>query len=1321
MLSPPKEFRYLTRVGDHGAQRSAEEAVEAAYNRNDLAYREVVRNELDQKFLVFESRGEFLAWYAELPEKRRCLHEVIFGWRPQRLKFDVDIMVSKLDALPDSILDAAVAAAAAAADDDAAVAAAADDAAAAAADSAAADEYLSALLAETGAAAVAAATPSPEAARASKARAIVSLLIEAILDELYAAYMGIEDISAARESLVVTDSSGGEKYSYHILVLPFYVADHMEAKEFTAKVLDRLPPLVQKFVDPRVNNRTQNFRLAGSAKPNTGRYKHATAAAAEAFGTAKGVPIDDLFVSAPPGARVLARVYTLEPEAVARPRIRGAALEAAAGAVSQAVLALAAKAGVTAGHRFTEMRGHLLCFVREAPSHCRICGEVHHRDNSLMLSLEPVEGGHAGPWPGTGRAAYRVVEYCRQARGKAHTVGEVTLAAEDLRALGPATWRPSATAAAAVAATTTARDRLAAHVTAIRELRVNPHNALASAFEQLPPRQKTVYAEGAMRPYELTPTLAVLAQMKLGKTKALRAYLSAHFPPDSLETHVIRFVTFRQTFSNAIARDFPGFALYSDAAGDLDPIRYPRLIVQVESLHRLTIGARPEPVDLLILDEVESILAQFNSGLHKQFNAAFAVFQWMMATARFVVCMDANLSDRTYRTLERLRPGRPPHFHWNRFQRAADDAYFFTADQGAWLGRLYGAIRAGQRVVIPTNSLAEGRAFEEAIRREFPDREVMMYSSETSPSEKTRHFSDVHTFWGKLDVLIFTPTCSAGVSFELEHFDALFGYFCDVSCDVETCRQMLGRVRNLRTREHYICLRATGANLPATVEDISRGIRDRRRGLYRSIDDAALQFDYSADGEIRFYESNYYYLWLETVRITNLSRNDFARRFIDQVADTGARIDVLAVAEPEAGAALLAAHRAVRGELRAGRDEAVAAAEDLTPDAAAAVRDALTAGAGAGADIAPEVRLAYEKYQLREAYSWHDRPLSAQFVAAYAGRDARRVYRNLRRISGAGSMREAIAQIRAQEADHYEYVMDTRAPGAEYISESRDLLREKTSYVFRSHFIAFWFLQMCGFACITDPGRVHECLLEGRLRNSLPLLRRSSEEIIFEFEVPRPGFDRLAREPDRARFLAGMLRTINAVLRKMYGVQLQRVAKRATTGVGTYFLGRSEVGKLFVFADEPEPDDTPGGPRPHIVSALRTIQQTDGAVAGFLEEEWYAALVPATGTAAATDGAAAAQAPAAAAPAPTAAAPAPAAAAPAEDGVTEAALASILTDVVATDVAATDVAATEAALAEAALASILADVAATDVAATDEVASFLEDEWRTTTGGSAMA
>jgi len=1136
-MAPP-QYRYLVKK-DRGGD--CDGSVEDHYSRSELASQLVVWDEFANRYLVFQTREEYLAWLPTVPEAERCFHETIFGWNSQRIHFDIDAPAHKL-APSDQLWD----------------------------------DFIGNILDDV-------ADPGTETAPRQEMVDALEQIIESILDELHVAFYGIEDIYPTREDIAVTDSSGptgsGWKYSYHILVLPYALADNEEAREFTARVLERLDDSVRSLVDANVNKKTQNFRLAGSARVGSGRYKQAVNGMTKTLGVAKGMGPADLFVTAAPGARVLERIYTEEASAAS-----GAATKKLNNDTLTAMLEFAASVGATEGHSFKEARGHLLCFTRDKPTHCKICREVHHKDNSLMISLDATEAGHSGAWPGTGKTTYRVVEHCRQARGRAETLGNIELDAAASRSVASSrSAAPEVAAKLAAKKTGRAHRQLEARLEAIQAKQINVHDSLASNFEQLAGEQKTVYSQDKMRDYELKPTLAVLAQMKLGKTKAMRRYLDEHFSADGIETKVVRFVTFRQTFSRSIADAFSEYTLYSDTTGDLNHVQHPRLIIQVESLHRLKMYSNPEPVDLVVLDESESIVAQFNSGLHRNFNATFAMFQWMMRTARHVVCMDANLSDRTYRMLEHMRPAHLVHFHWNQFERAAGDLYKFTVDQGSWLAQMHTDLRNGLRLVVPTNSLAEARSFEETIKREFPQKRVMMYSSETSPSEKSKHFGDVHTYWGMLDVLIYTPTCSAGVSFELDHFDSLYGYFCDISCDVESCRQMLGRVRNLRTREHYICTCASGASLPDTAAAIRRQIHDKRAGLYRGTDTAALQFEYNAAGEIVYYESDFFHIWLETVRIKNLSRNDFTCRFVDQVADTGATVELLPplpAADTRAKAALMTAHRETRVSLKSARCCAVAESLNLTANEDAEVRDALAAGV----DIDPTIHLAHEKFQLREAYSWHDRPMDDTFVNNYQSRGTRQVYKNLCRLTEGATIHESLRMMHQQENAHFDFMMDTRSERFEFINESRDLLREKHTYVFQSHSIAVWLLCICDFVCITDKSPVHEICLGARLRCALPMLKNVVSRIVYEFEIPQPNFDRLARETDQSKFISSMLRMVNGVLRIMYGLQVSRTPKRS--GGDVFYLKQNSVGNLFVFSVENEADDVPGGPRPNISSNL---------------------------------------------------------------------------------------------------------------------------------------
>ena len=73
---------------------------------------------------------------------------------------------------------------------------------------------------------------------------------------------------------------------------------------------------------------------------------------------------------------------------------------------------------------------------------------------------------------------------------------------------------------------------------------------------------------------------------------------------------------------------------------------------------------------------------------------------------------------------------------------------------------------------------------------------------------------------------------------------------------------MIGRVRNLSTNTHYICLQGSPLNLPVEIQEIRKVIYDKRNNLYKKID--SLHFEYEDDGGIKFHETKFFNLFLES-------------------------------------------------------------------------------------------------------------------------------------------------------------------------------------------------------------------------------------------------------------------------------------------------------------------------------------------------------------------------------------------------------------------------------------------------------------------------
>jgi len=900
-------------------------------------------------------------------------------------------------------------------------------------------------------------------------------------------------------------SSNSDKISFHVIIDAF-VSNHLQCAAFTDMVIRIMPSEYAKYVDTSVNKSTQNFRLVGSHKPGSTRIKMLPA----------GVSFTQALICSYSGEKpkiladvVAGRIKELAPAPIAdQDELVRDALERF-GRLDPACMFLNA---IRPNGFYAQLN-----FKRLASSYCQICSRAHDHDNTFKLLLgEPADGKVV------------VFQGCRHNARALLRVGEIDTGLPD--ALTPAQRADAILARACMKdppATGTQFDRLAS---------------------------KMIYDEPVLRDFmgdEPAPTICVRAKMKMGKTKKLREMIDRYYPAGGLAPHRIVMLSFRQTFSGNIKQAFPDFTLYSDVHGEL---RDPRVIVQVESLHRLSTA---EPVDLFIMDECESILAQFSSGLIKDFSHTWACFSWLMRYSARVVCMDAYLSDRTYNILKVMRPGfeQNGHFHHCVFKNATADSYSVTHNRALWFGALFDALDAGNKIAVPISSLTEARGLEAQLRIKFPTRTIKLYSSETSRAEARTHFADVAKYWSRVDVLIYTPTVSAGVSFELAHFDYVFGYFVHTSCDAATAHQMIGRIRDVKTRHLCVYIAPGRALVPTTRENIRAMLIFRRQDLMREYDANLITFQIGRYGKFELVETDYLTLWIENVLAQNQSRVAFARMFIGLAQESGATCSVLdeiqlLVLTPTAHAELIrvgdmaiADHKEKKAELSQLRAEAIVAADEITPAVAAEIKQAISLQQ----EVTQEEKHSYEKYKLRAGYKY-TAAMTIPFVQSYIAPTIKQVYRNLVRITSA--MNEvggapptydaALALIQRQE----------RELMLQGILES-PVTEVNNNYTFGKHMAAHTISRMCGW---TSPF-MHEYKAPIQVYIALgDQYWAVIPRICLDFGVKIPTRQQCASlENDAAASL--MIKPLSAILNTVYGVTI-------ATSTGYWYLKQSALFKI---------------------------------------------------------------------------------------------------------------------------------------------------------------
>ena len=1001
----------------------------------------------------------------------------------------------------------------------------------------------------------------PEMTR--RAHAVVERVVDLVVDTFCERFYPTCGATITRDNVIVCDSSGLKspdeyKFSFHVIVLDYCLENNRDARNFTRDVLERCPDDIVKFIDSQVNKSTQNFRIVGNSKLD-GRVKEV----ALGFGCRTDAARNDTLISWTVGTRLLPTSRACDSADVT---------PALPEDMDRGVVEYVGSLGLDVGHAFREARGGMIFYDRTFPSYCRICSEVHHHDNTLMVlaSRDQAAPGHL-----------RLTEMCRHKPSSSLTIGYISVEGDF--------------GAVPVSCPNVARPVLSGDPR-------SPGNLRRESSEEEDPFGrpcsgentqdfKHVYSQPTMLPFEHVPTLVVKSQMGLGKTKALRKYIDTYFPQSDSKKYVVRFVTFRRAFSRSIKEQFPDFSSYVSIRGPIMHDDVDRLIIQVESLYRLVILQGAEPVDLLVLDEVESVLAQFSSGLHKNLTASFAMFQWMVTHSKHVVCMDANVGRRTQRMLADLRPAGPGAatpflFHWNRFGKARDDHYSFTSNEDDWLSALADEVRSGKRIVVPTNSLKMAKDVEATLREKYPEKRIQLYSSETDQVVRNDHFENVDRKWVQFDVVIYTPTVSAGISFEADHFDILYGSFTSLSCNVETCRQMLGRVRSIRSRRYVIHLFGRQNNLPTTTEEIRKIAIMRQKLMLIDVVLPQMEFTYAPDGSIKYHDSPYFNMWIETVRLEHLSSNDFVRRFIDQVARTGASVEDLVVPTTVPYCS----------RTRSCDDHKVAEADDITEEEYLRFEDLGTESFSLGIHRktiqcqdprnAGPSHYAVEKYRIRQTYDWMDRPLSLAFVEFYRPRNIRRIYKNLIRICSGPSVVESLRLIQIREVDlHRRFESDSR------ILSSR--------FVYQQHFYCVSFLLICGFRCIMDPGKVYKEVMADRIIAAREFLADHVRNVASEYEIKTPSQDAIRGLIDPVKFFRMIIQMFNSVLRKMYGIAIEKCKKN-----DDYAISREKIGRLFDIVEEV---GAARHDKPVVVSALKKIDTRSDDIVNFLLRRLYTA------------------------------------------------------------------------------------------------------------------
>lgn len=278
-----------------------------------------------------------------------------------------------------------------------------------------------------------------------------------------------------------------------------------------------------------------------------------------------------------------------------------------------------------------------------------------------------------------------------------------------------------------------------------------------------------------------------------GKTQLLSKIMTVY------KQKRVLFLSYRKTLTSDLMNSFSklGFQDYRDAICN----KTDKLIIQLESINKIKpsfmfVDEEFEipSYDLVIIDEVESILQQFNSDTFKgDSKNSFEFIDAIIKNSNKLITLDGDLSFRGFNYIKYFGDS------INIINPVKKNLRTFTIidDKDIFLEEIKQSLNNNKKIVIVSQSSEQCYHTFNLIKQDYDDLKVAIYTGISNDKDKD-DLKNVLENWTKLDVLIYSPTIESGVNFDIEHFDKIYGIISSGCNSQRAFCQMLSRVRKIK-------------------------------------------------------------------------------------------------------------------------------------------------------------------------------------------------------------------------------------------------------------------------------------------------------------------------------------------------------------------------------------------------------------------------------------------------------------------------------------------------------------------------------------------
>jgi hypothetical protein len=221
------------------------------------------------------------------------------------------------------------------------------------------------------------------------------------------------------------------------------------------------------------------------------------------------------------------------------------------------------------------------------------------------------------------------------------------------------------------------------------------------------------------------------------------------------------------------------------------------------------------PYDLVIVDEVEQVLAHLLSSTVRNPIGFFNAFKQLISNAKSVVALDADLDWTSYLTLISMRASKKIDVKNNSLTVLINDyksegkEIKIYQNKSQLIGALLQDVEQGRKIYFSSNSKKRIDSTYEAIRNKFPDVTAIKVTSENSNDEDIQTFITNAAYESlKYQIVLASPSIGTGVDItfpdDKEIFQAVYGIYEPLVNTHTDIDQQLSRVRHPETVKVWI-------------------------------------------------------------------------------------------------------------------------------------------------------------------------------------------------------------------------------------------------------------------------------------------------------------------------------------------------------------------------------------------------------------------------------------------------------------------------------------------------------------------------------------